>query len=56
MTKNYCTNFEHNIFVQKQYIERSADNSNGYRCLNINLTTHNYLVLRRGSVDRNFNY
>jgi hypothetical protein len=56
MTNNYCTNLEHKIFVQKQYIGRSADNSKGFRCININLTTQKYLVLSQGSVKRNFNY
>jgi len=54
MTNHYCINLEHKIFVQKECIRRHADNSKGYRCINTNLTTHKYLVLRHGSVERTF--
>ena len=39
MTKTYL---EHKIFEQKENIGWSADNSKGYRCVNIKLTTHKY--------------
>jgi len=35
MTNNFCTNLEHKIFVLKEHIRRSADNSMCHCCINL---------------------